>query len=566
MQYCIYMYSPAKLLSSFIFIFLSCCISCKNKHVSKDRNNVINPSEMNAEVKLVIDNILNTAEKNEYKLKDSSLLTYNAFLKNYYYNTGYEPIWSSKQEWLPQAALLIKYIENAGLQGLYKEDYHFVKLINIKSVLDIDSIKKMDAVLWANADLLMSEAYAGLLKDLRQGRLLPDSLSWRNDSAKFRIFFAPNFDRIKNGEHLNNILEAVQPQHAGYKSLKKTLQKFIDSMDTRTYTYLVYPYKDSIGFLKLFKKRMNEAGIVIPINADSLQLTSAIKQYQKTKGLTADGKIGNNVIKNLNLTGKQKFNTIAITLDKYKLLPEVMPPKYIWVNLPAYHLKVWSADTIVLESKIICGKPNTPTPILTSAISDLVLYPTWTVPTSIISKEMLPGLKRNTSYLARKGLYLLNGKGEKINPANINWAKYTKGIPYRIQQGSGDGNALGVIKFNFKNPFSVYLHDTNQRYLFKNSVRSLSHGCVRVQEWQKLANFLIRNDSMNLKRNDSMHYNTDSIINWIAHKEKHTIEVKNKMPLYIRYFSCENINGSIKFYDDIYGEDKDLKQKFFAGK
>ena len=566
MQYCIYMYSPAKLLSSFIFIFLSCCISCKNKHGSKDRNNVINPSEMNAEVKLVIDNILNTAEKNEYKLKDSSLLTYNAFLKNYYYNTGYEPIWSSKQEWLPQAALLVKYIENAGLQGLYKEDYHFIKLINIKSVLDIDSIKKMDAVLWANADLLMSEAYAGLLKDLRQGRLLPDSLSWRNDSAKFRIFFAPNFDRIKNGEHLNNILEAVQPQHAGYKSLKKTLQKFIDSMDTRTYTYLVYPYKDSIGFLKLFKKRMNEAGIVIPINADSLQLSSAIKQYQKTKGLTADGKIGNNIIKNLNLTGKQKFNTIAITLDKYKLLPEVMPPKYIWVNLPAYHLKVWSADTIVLESKIICGKPNTPTPILTSAISDLVLYPTWTVPTSIISKEMLPGLKRNTSYLARKGLYLLNGKGEKINPANINWAKYTKGIPYRIQQGSGDGNALGVIKFNFKNPFSVYLHDTNQRYLFKNSVRSLSHGCVRVQEWQKLANFLIRNDSMNLKRNDSMHYNTDSIINWIAHKEKHTIEVKNKMPLYIRYFSCENINGSIKFYDDIYGEDKDLKQKFFAGK
>ena len=566
MQYCIYMYSPAKLLSSFIFIFLSCCISCKNKHGSKDRNNVINPSEMNAQVKLVIDNILNTAEKNENKLKDSSLLTYNAFLKNYYFNTGYEPIWSSKQEWLPQAALLIKYIENAGLQGLYKEDYHFVKLINIKSVLDIDSIKKMDAVLWANADLLMSEAYAGLLKDLRQGRLLPDSLSWRNDSAKFRIFFAPNFDRIKNGEHLNNILEAVQPQHAGYKSLKKTLQKFIDSMDTRTYTYLVYPYKDSIGFLKLFKKRMNEAGIVIPINADSLQLSSAIKQYQKTKSLTADGKIGNNIIKNLNLTGKQKFNTIAITLDKYKLLPEVMPPKYIWVNLPAYHLKVWSADTIVLESKIICGKPNTPTPILTSAISDLVLYPTWTVPTSIISKEMLPGLKRNTSYLARKGLYLLNGKGEKINPANINWAKYTKGIPYRIQQGSGDGNALGVIKFNFKNPFSVYLHDTNQRYLFKNSVRSLSHGCVRVQEWQKLANFLIRNDSMNLKRNDSMHYNTDSIINWIAHKEKHTIEVKNKMPLYIRYFSCENINGSIKFYDDIYGEDKDLKQKFFAGK
>ena len=83
---------------------------------------------------------------------------------------------------------------------------------------------------------------------------------------------------------------------------------------------------------------------------------------------------------------------------------------------------------------------------------------------------------------------------------------------------------------------------------------------------QKLANFIVRNDSMNLKRNDTMHYNTDSISNWIAHKEKHTIEVKNKIPLFIRYFACENVKGSIKFYDDIYGEDKELKQKFFAGK
>ena len=566
MQYSNDMYRPAKQIFSLILLLIGSFCSCKNKHQLNNTDEVVNPSEMNEAVKVNIENIIAAAEKNKYKLKDSSSLTYYAFLKDYYNDTDYKPLWCGEQQWLPQADLLLNFIENSSLQGLYKEDYHFEKLKKIKSILDTDSIKKTDAVLWANADVLMSEAFAGLLKDLRQGRLLPDSLSWKNDTTKFRIFFAPTFDRVKNGEQVNNILEEVQPQHAGYKSLKKTIQNFTDSMDTRTYTYLIYPNKDSVGFLKLFKKRMAESGIIISANADSLQLNTAIRQYQKMKGITVDGKIGNSVIKKLNLTDKQKFNTIAITLDKYKLLPEVMPSKYIWVNLPAYYLKVWSADTIALESKIICGKPNTPTPILTSAISDLVLYPTWTVPASIISKDMLPGLKRSTSYLARKGLYLLNGKGEKINPANINWAKYTKGIPFRIQQGSGDGNALGVIKFNFQNPYSVYLHDTNQRYLFKNSVRSLSHGCVRVQEWQKLANFIIRNDSINLNKNDIMNYNTDSIINWIAHKEKHTIEVKNKIPLFIRYFSCENINGSIKFYDDIYGEDKDLKQKFFAGK
>ncbi len=560
------MYRPEKLICLVIFLLVVCSYSCKSKHVSNNNDVVNDPADMNEQVKVNIENILVTAEKNKYSLKDSSTLLYFAVINNYYKSTGFEPMWSSKENWLEPAKLLIKYIDNAAMQGLYKEDYHFKKLQRIKLVLDTDSIKRMDAVMWANADVLMSEAYAGLLKDLKQGRLVPDSLSWKNDTSKHRTFFASNFDRLKNGEHLHNILEAVQPKHAGYINLKKVIKKFTDSMDTRTYTYLIYPNKDSIGFLKAFKKRLNEAGITIPSNADSLQLYSAVKKYQKMKGLLADGKIGNSIVKQLNLTDRQKFNVIAITLDKYKILPEVMPQKYIWVNLPAYNLKVWSKDSLVLESKVICGKTATPTPLITSAISDIVLYPTWTVPTSIISKEMLPGLKRNTSYLARRGLYLLNGKGEKINPASINWAKYSKGIPYRIQQGSGDRNALGVIKFNFANPYSVYLHDTNQRYLFKNGVRSLSHGCVRVQEWQKLADFIVRNDSINLKRNDTMHYNTDSIRNWIAQKEKHVIEVKNKIPLFIRYFSCENANGAIKFYDDIYGEDKELKQKYFAGK
>ena len=105
-------------------------------------------------------------------------------------------------------------------------------------------------------------------------------------------------------------------------------------------------------------------------------------------------------------------------------------------------------------------------------------------------------------------------------------------------QASGDDNALGILKFNFSNPFSVYLHDTNQRYLFKNAARALSHGCVRVQQWQELAFFIARNDSLNLQPGDSLRYNTDSIKNWLAKKEKKRIVVKNGIPLFIAYFSC----------------------------
>lgn len=266
------------------------------------------------------------------------------------------------------------------------------------------------------------------------------------------------------------------------------------------------------------------------------------------------------------MTDIEKYKRIALTLDRYKQLPEKMPEKYILVNLPAYYLQVWDADTVSLTSKIICGKPATSTPFITSAISDMVIFPTWTVPSSIIKKEMLPGLKKNAGYLAKKGLNLYNSKGELVDPYSINWTKYSKGIPYKIQQGSGDNNALGVIKFNFNNPFDVYLHDTNQRYLFKNSMRALSHGCVRVQDWEKLAFYITRNDSLQLTTNtkDTLKYNTDSISNWIANKEKHRVEVKYKIPLFIRYFGCEGINGSIRFYDDIYDEDKKATENFLS--
>ena len=175
-------------------------------------------------------------------------------------------------------------------------------------------------------------------------------------------------------------------------------------------------------------------------------------------------------------------------------------------------------------------------------------------------------MKKNAGYLARKGFSLVDVKGETVDPYSVNWAKYTKGIPYKIVQGSGDDNALGIYKFNFNNPYSVYLHDTNQRYLFKNTVRALSHGCVRVQDWEKLAFYIANNDSLNQKEGSVATYNSDSIKIWLANKERKRIIVKNRIPLFIRYFTCEGKNGKIIFYDDIYGEDKILRDKYFAGK
>ncbi len=216
-----------------------------------------------------------------------------------------------------------------------------------------------------------------------------------------------------------------------------------------------------------------------------------------------------------------------------------------------------------MESKVICGKPDTRTPLLNSEITDMVTYPTWTVPTSIIAKSYLPKLKNNPNYLNKIGLKLVNGKGEDVDPGNVNWSKYSKGIPFKVMQNSGDNNALGVMKFNFNNPFAVYLHDTNQRYLFGQLVRAMSHGCVRVQEWSRLSDYIMRNDRGTFSGNLPI---LDSVQSWLKKKQKHSIAVRNKFPLFIRYFTCEGQNGRLLFYDDIYGEDKWLRKTYFHGK
>jgi murein L,D-transpeptidase YcbB/YkuD len=132
-----------------------------------------------------------------------------------------------------------------------------------------------------------------------------------------------------------------------------------------------------------------------------------------------------------------------------------------------------------------------------------------------------------------------------------------------VVQGSGDDNALGVLKFNFPNKYAVYLHDTNQRHLFSKTARSLSHGCVRVKEWQPLAWFILQEQNQDSLLTKPLR---DSLNTWLERKEKHSISLKKRLPLFIRYHTCEGQEKGIVFFDDIYEEDRRLLQQYFAGK
>ncbi len=552
----------------FILIVVACLFGCKSKHAVAKKEIVKVPEEMDDQITDNIKAVLQFANENNGKINDSIKLYLPGVVTSFYDKNDFHNIWSRKEKWNPLADSMFDFIEHSKYYGLYPEDYHLKELAFLRKKLVEDTLAKMDAIVWTKADLMLSDAFMKTSKDLKEGRLVPDSASITKKPNFIDSFFVQNLNEARKNISMTDLFDSMQPVNFRYQALKNLLKDFVDSMDTTPHQYIVYPQKDSQLLIKNIQTRLVEEGMADSVEEfpDSVMFSNDLKKYQAAHKLKKDGRIGPKVVGSLNNFDVENFKRIAITLDRYKLMPDSLPVRYIWVNIPSYYMELWDHDTLVLRSKIVVGKPATPTPTLTSAISDMVTYPQWTIPESIIKKDILPGLKKDPGYLASKGFNLVNDKGDVVDPYTIKWAKYTSGIPWKIMQGSGDDNALGVLKFNFNNPYSVYLHDTNERYLFQNSERDLSHGCVRVQKWEELAFYIARNDSLNKTREQKLAYNVDSIKTWLANKDRKRIIVKNRLRLFIEYLSCEAKDDKIIFYPDIYNDDEELAEKYFANK
>jgi len=536
--------------------------SCKEKGKDVAKIEIVEtPEDINARAEDLIKSTLKEILRNDQDLPDSFHVKNASILQQLYDENLYAPLWSSQGSFNRNGDSLFALISHSEGYGLFPEDYYYSRLTSIRTRLaDTSKATKLNASLWAYSDLLFSSAFVQIVKDLKVGRLLPDSVVAK-DSSLTPAFFTEQLRSFQ--QRKDSVFEHLEPANSEYKKLKTALQEFLPDANFKNYTLVTTEDSTKIPGL-IYQRLSEEDSTLIPeASPDSIQLKSAIKRYQKRKELKADGKVSSSLIKRLNNTDKEKFIRIAINLDRYKLLP-LLPEQYLWVNIPSYYLVLKQADTVALKSRVVVGKPNTKTPAITSAINNMITYPKWTIPESIVKKEILPGLKNDPGYTIRKGYSIVDQEGNEINPYTIKWAKYKEGIPYNVVQGSGDDNALGVLKFNFPNKHSVYLHDTNQRYLFSKTSRALSHGCVRVQAWDELAKFILRNDSLNAAANPVP---VDSLESWLATKQKKYIPVRKPIPLFIRYFTSDVTDeGKLIFFDDIYEEDIRIREKIFANK
>ncbi len=243
------------------------------------------------------------------------------------------------------------------------------------------------------------------------------------------------------------------------------------------------------------------------------------------------------------------YKLLALNLERWRWLNTVSLP-YLIINIPAYNLTYFNKDEQV-NFKVIIGKPITKTPVLSSKIRFFTTAPDWTVPKSIMRKEIIPKALRKQSYLAENHLIIYDKNGNSVASSNSNLLLVRANVnDYSIIQSAGVDNALGQIKFSFDHSFSVYLHDTPNRNLFDKSDRALSHGCIRVENPEKLVTLFLEND-----KNTSL---IPEILDAMEKYDKKRVYLKNPFPIMVVYFTAEVKNGILNIYDDLYNMDNTL--------
>ncbi len=281
-------------------------------------------------------------------------------------------------------------------------------------------------------------------------------------------------------------------------------------------------------------------------------LLDAVVRFQKRHGLVAEGYIGKMTREALDESAEHKLSRIKLNLDRLKWVKREDEKYHIYVNIPAFEMYLFDGQEIIESMEVIVGRKGHETPIFYGKVRTIVLNPYWRIPSSIIRHELIPKLQKNPNYTNSKNIEIHTGYSEYsplVDPHSINWNKYGKRIPaYKFMQSPGSFNALGKVKYLFPNRYSVYMHDTNERYLFDKYQRALSHGCIRLHKPFELLESFSTID----RRVD---YQKSKMI--LEENTKTPLRLSNSIPIDTLYLtSWADKDGMVEFRNDIYGYDE----------
>jgi murein L,D-transpeptidase YcbB/YkuD len=530
-------------------------MACRHKKPPRQQVIVKNIKQLHEAIPENIAERLSYMSDNNGVMEDS-VPAFSTALQFFYGQHNNAPQWSSNGVASINADTMLSLVQHAMDAGLLPEKYHGPALTAAMYQLRKDTNARKDAALLARMDVMMSDAFMKMASHLRFGVGPRDSITLRTDSAFTDITLAGMLQQALQQKNISETLHNLEPTHVAYVALRQQMKVLREKYEGLRWDTIPENYTDTTAFKQQLLNRLVQGAYVDTSGrpGDTTLLKEGVKAFQREFNLYPDGVAGKKTRQMLNRSLYDWQVQLALNLDRWRKMPDSLPDRYLLVNVPAYRMVVVDSGEVVLQSRVIVGTPGTRTPLLNSRMTNFMMFPYWRVPYSIVFKEMLPAIRKNINYLAEKNLEVIDRNGNAVDPFTIDWTKLHKGhFPYVLRQMDGEDNSLGIMKFNFINKYSVYLHDTNNRGLFRNTYRALSHGCVRVQEWDSLAMYLVKDDTLRNMR--------DSVRLWLAMQEKKQVNFTHRLPIYIRYFSADVQDDHLLFYEDIYGEDKRLRKK-----
>jgi L,D-transpeptidase YcbB len=333
-----------------------------------------------------------------------------------------------------------------------------------------------------------------------------------------------------------------------YNSLKKELERYV--IIARNGGWSAIPLKNknyksgkTDPVITIIKKRLQITGQFPEKDTSPVftpEFENAVKKIQASYGQSTDGIVRPSLIQELNKTVMFRLQQLMVNLERMRWQTEESKGRMIVVNIPEFKMHVWSGNSKAFDMDVIVGKEGTGTVMFSGKLNQIVFNPYWNVPESIVRDEIVPSFEENPNYLFDHDMELTDE---------------VDGLPV-IRQLPGDKNELGKIKFLFPNSFNIYFHDTPHKELFKKNQRAYSHGCIRLANAEKLANYLLKEDP---------EWTPGKIQNAMNSGEEKYVKLKDPIPVLINYYTAwVDENGELQFRKDIYGHDKKTMTRLFS--
>jgi murein L,D-transpeptidase YcbB/YkuD len=390
---------------------------------------------------------------------------------------------------------------------------------------------------------------------LTGGRLDPRALQslWTLKPEKPDLVAALS-DAIATSD-LAGAMERLQPPHREYRELQQALVRYRAIAEKGGWPSIppntrVKPGQRS-NIMPALRQRLAMEGDLDPAHEKDPDpvfggvVVEALKRFQERHRINPDGMLAADTVKALNVPVEHRIRAIELNLERWRWLPDAMPERYLIVNVPDFRLEAVEHGKTVMEMRVVVGAPDNKTPIFADEMTQVIFSPYWNVPPRIAAEETIPRAAGDPEFLSRNNMEVVDRSGQVVDLYSVDWSN-TQGL--RIRQRPGSGNALGGVKFIFPNTFDVYLHDTNATALFNRLERGLSHGCVRVEEPHKLAQYVLR---------DQPEWTAEAIDAAMKSGQEKHVKLKAPIPVYILYKTAWVHDGGVRFLKDLYGHDAD---------